>query len=426
MEAATDHRGRPRVVITGMGAVTCCGASLDKTWAALIAGQSGISPIIGFDTKLFDTKFAGECKDFDPTQFLDAKEVRRNDRFIHFALAAADMAMADSGLKIGPEIAERVAVIVGAGLGGINAIEKNHQALLERGPGKINPFFIPALIVNLAPGQISIRFGAKGPSWSPVSACSTSAHAIGESAELIRRGGADVVISGGTEATISPLGVGGFNAMKALSTRNDEPQKASRPWDEDRDGFVMGEGAGILVLESLEHARNRGAKIYAEVNGYGATSDAYHITQPSGEGARRCMVMALADSGIDLSRIGYVNAHGTSTPIGDAQEIEALKDVFKDHAKTLAVSSTKSMHGHCLGAAGAIEAIVSTKTLQTGIIAPTINLDRPSPGCDLNLVPHEAQRKDVSAVLSNSFGFGGTNASVILSRYEGANHRNLV
>ncbi len=416
MDPVTDKRGRPRVVITGMGVVSACGTGLDKTWAALISGQSGIGPITLFDASKFDTKFAGEVRDFEGTRWLDAKELRRSDRFIHFALAAAEMAMADAAYTIPPDEAERVGVIVGAGLGGINIIEKNHEVLLERGPGRMSPFFIPGLIVNLAPGQISIRFGAKGPNWSPVSACSTSAHAIGEATELIRRGACDVVISGGTEATISPLGVGGFNAMKALSTRNDAPTKASRPWDKDRDGFVMGEGAGIVVLETLEHARARGAKIYAEVLGYGATSDAFHITQPDGDGARRCMRMALKDSGLPATAIGYVNAHGTSTPIGDTQEIESLKAVFEDHAYAMAVSSTKSMHGHCLGAAGAIEAIVTAKAIQTGIIPPTINLDNPSPGCDLNLVPHEAQKRTLEAALSNSFGFGGTNASLILGR----------
>lgn len=425
MDAVTDKRGRPRVVITGMGVVSACGTGLDKSWAALIAGQSGIGPITLFDASKFDTHFAGEVRDFEASNWLDAKEVRRNDRFIHFALAAADMAMKDAAYTIPAEEAERVAVIVGAGLGGINVIERNHQVLLERGPGKMSPFFIPALIVNLAPGQISIRFGAKGPNWSPVSACSTSAHAIGEAAELIRRGGADVVISGGTEATISPLGVGGFNAMKALSTRNDAPTKASRPWDEDRDGFVMGEGAGIVVLETLEHALARNAPIYAEVLGYGATSDAFHITQPDGDGARRCMRLAMKDSGLANEAIGYVNAHGTSTPIGDTQEIESLKAVYGDHAYKMAVSSTKSMHGHCLGAAGAIEAIVTVKAMQTGIIPPTINLDKPSPGCDLNLVPHEAQHRHLDAALSNSFGFGGTNASLVLGRYDGPGHRNV-
>lgn len=423
MEPVTDKRGRPRVVITGMGLISACGTGLDKSWAALISGQSGIGPITLFDASKFDTKFAGEVRDFEGTRWLDAKELRRSDRFIHFALAAAEMAMEDAKYTIPPEEAERVGVIVGAGLGGINVIEKNHEVLLERGPGRMSPFFIPGLIVNLAPGQISIRFGAKGPNWSPVSACSTSAHAIGEATELIRRGACDVVISGGTEATISPLGVGGFNAMKALSTRNDAPTKASRPWDVDRDGFVMGEGAGIVVLETLEHARARGAKIYAEVLGYGATSDAFHITQPDGDGARRCMRMALKDSGREATSIGYVNAHGTSTPIGDTQEVESLKAVFGDHAYAMAVSSTKSMHGHCLGAAGAIEAIITAKAIQTGIIPPTINLDNPSPGCDLNLVPHEAQRRTVDAALSNSFGFGGTNASLILGRPEAGEGR---
>ncbi|MCC7386700.1 MAG: beta-ketoacyl-ACP synthase II [Deltaproteobacteria bacterium] len=419
MVAVTDKKGRPRIVVTGAGLVTPCGTGLDKTWSALIAGKSGIGPITRFDTSAFDTKFAGEIHDFTASTWLDAKEIRRNDPFIHFAIAAAEMAMADASYRIDPSEAERVAVIVGAGLGGLETIEKNHRTMLERGPGKISPFFIPALIVNLVPGQISIRFGAKGPNWSPVSACATSAHAIGEAAETLRRGTCDVAITGGTEATITPLGVGGFNAMKALSTRNHEPDKASRPWDEERDGFVMGEGSGILILETLEHAHRRGARIRAELVGYGATSDAHHITAPDGDGARRCMLSALRDAGLPPEAISYVNAHGTSTPVGDVEEIKAIKAVFGAHAGALAVSSTKSMHGHLLGAAGAVEAIITARTIEEGIIPPTINLQRPSEGCDLNLVANEAQRRAVDAALSNSFGFGGTNASLVFARYTG-------
>lgn len=416
MPNTTDHKGRPRVVVTGMGAVTPCGTGLEKTWSALLEGKSGIKPITAFDTSRFGTTFAGEVHDFDASQWMDAKEIRRNDRFIQFALASSDMAMADAGYEISPEEAERVGVIVGAGLGGLATIEQTAKVLAERGPGKISPFFIPALIVNLAPGQISIRTGAKGPNWSPVSACATSAHAIGESVEHIRRGMCDVVISGGSEATITELGVGGFNAMKALSKRNDAPEKASRPWDKDRDGFVMGEGAAIVVLESLEHALARDARIYAEVAGYGSTSDAFHITQPDGAGAERCMRMALADAGLEPDLIDYINAHGTSTPVGDMQEIEAIKKVFGEHASKLAVSSTKSMHGHMLGAAGAVEAVITAMAMHHGVIPPTINLDNPSPGCDLDLVPHVKQERTIGAALSNSFGFGGTNASLVLKK----------
>ena len=420
MTSTTDKKGRPRVVITGAGLVTPCGTGLEKTWASLLEGRSGIKRIKSFDVSAFDTQIAGEVQDFDASEWLDAKEIRRNDRFIQFSIAACEMAMKDAAFTVSPEEAERVGCIVGAGLGGLETIEKTAKVLGERGPGKISPFFIPALIVNLAPGQISMRIGAKGPNWSPVSACATSAHALGEAAEHLRRGVCDVVITGGAEATITPLGVGGFNAMKALSTRNDEPEKASRPWDDDRDGFVMGEGAGIVVMETLEHALARKARIRAELLGYGSTADAYHITAPDGQGARRCMKMALADAGIEPNAIGYINAHGTSTPVGDVQEIEAIKAVFGEHAKKLYVSSTKSMHGHMLGAAGAVEAIITALTLETGTIPPTINLDKPSEGCDLNLVPNRAQQAELQYALSNSFGFGGTNASLVLKKWSEA------
>jgi 3-oxoacyl-[acyl-carrier-protein] synthase II len=418
MIKTVDHRGRPRVVITGMGLVTPCGTGLEKSWTALIEGRSGIGPITSFDAAPHETRFAGEVRDFDAKLWMEPKEVRRNDRFIQFALAACDMAMEDAAYKVAPEESERVGVIVGAGLGGLETIETTAKVLFERGPKKITPFFIPGLIVNLAPGQISIRIGARGPNWSPVSACATSAHAIGEAAEHIRRGACDAMVTGGSEATITALGVGGFNAMKALSTRNDDPERASRPWDRDRDGFVIGEGAGILVIESLEHALARGARIHGEVMGYGSTSDAYHITAPDGQGARRCMRMALADAGLDPTAVDYINAHGTSTPVGDPQEIESIKEVFGAHAYTLAVSSTKSMHGHMLGAAGAAEAIITTMALKTGVLPPTINLDNPDEGCDLNLVPKVAQERPIQVALSNSFGFGGTNASLVLRRYE--------
>ena len=418
MGETTDSKGRPRTVITGMGLVTPCGTGLDKAWASIIEGKSGISPIEAWDASKFDTKFAGEVKDFDATQWMDPKEVRRNDRFIQFSIAACQMAVDQAKFEVDPDRAERVGVIIGAGLGGLSTIEKNVVILNDRGPKKINPFFIPSLIVNLAPGQLSIRLGAKGPNWSPVSACATSAHAIGEAVEHIRRGTCDAVVTGGAEATITPLGIGGFNAMKALSTRNDDPPAASRPWDEDRDGFVMGEGAGVLVVESLEHAQARGAAIIAEVVGYGTTSDAFHITAPDGVGAARCMRMALDDAALAPDVVKYVNAHGTSTPVGDLKEIEAIKDVFGDHAKSMTVSSTKSMHGHMLGAAGAVEAILTAKTLQTGTVPPTINLHNPSEGCDLNLTPIVSQTTDATYALSNSFGFGGTNASVLLKKHD--------
>jgi 3-oxoacyl-[acyl-carrier-protein] synthase II len=418
MVSYRDKRGRPRVVVTGMGCVTPCGTGLGKTWQSLIDGRSGIKPIKGFDTSGYETTFAGEVHDFEPSRWLDNKEIRRNDRFIQFAIASAEMALEDANYKVKPEEAERVGCIVGAGLGGLSTIEHTCKLVAERGPGRISPFFIPALIVNLAPGQISIRTGAKGPNWSTVSACATSAHAIGEALETIRRGSCDVVFTGGAEATITPLGIGGFNSMKALSTRNHEPEKASRPWDEDRDGFVMGEGAAILVLETLEHALKRDARMYCELVGYGSTADAYHITAPDGIGAARCMQLAVADAMLSPRDIGYINAHGTSTPVGDLQEIEAIKSVFGAHAKELAVSSSKSMHGHMLGATGAVEAVVTVKTLETGTVPPTINLERPSPGCDLNLVPNVRQEREVDAALSNSFGFGGTNTSLVVKKLE--------
>lgn len=415
MTRLTDSKGRPRIVITGYGMVTPCGSDTDSTWEAILAGQSGIGPITQFDCSDFETKMAGEATDFDPKNFMDPKDVRRNDRFIQFAIAAAGMAMKNAEYTVPAAEAERVGVIIGAGLGGLATIEANAKVVSERGPRKITPFFIPALIVNLAPGQVSIRIGAKGPNWSPVSACSTSAHALGEAAETIRRGVCDVVVTGGAEATITPLGIGGFNAMKALSTRNEEPHRASRPWDKDRDGFVMGEGAGVLVLETLEHALNRGANIRAEFLGYGASADAAHITQV-GEGPVRSMRMAVEDGGVSASEINYVNAHATSTPVGDPKEIQSIKAVLGDQASKIPVSSTKSAHGHMLGAAGAVETILTVRAIETGIVPPTLNLDNPDEGCDLNLVPKEPQKHDVGVAISNSFGFGGTNASVVVSK----------
>jgi 3-oxoacyl-[acyl-carrier-protein] synthase II len=411
-----------RVVITGLGMVTPLGTGVEKTWEALIAGKSGIGPITKFDATGYETRIAGEVKDFIPENFIDKKEIRRMDVFIQYAMAAAQMAMEDSGLKITPANGDRVGVVVGAGLGGLNTLENSHKVLLEKGPGRISPFFIPALIVNEAPGMISMRYGARGPNTSVVTACATGNHNIGDAWRMIQRGEADAIIAGGVEATISPLAVSGFNAMKALSTRNDEPERASRPFDKDRDGFVIGEGAGILILEELHHALDRGAKIYAEIIGYGLNGDAYHITAPApdGEGAARCMAMALRDAGIAPEEVDYINAHGTSTQLNDLYETKAIKAVFKEHAKKLPVSSTKSMTGHLLGGAGGIEAIFTVLTIQRGIIPPTINYETPDPECDLDYVPNVARKAEVRVALSNSFGFGGTNAVLVFKKFEGS------
>ena len=409
-----------RVVVTGLGMVSPLGTGVEKTWNALVQGKSGVGRITKFDTTRFDTQIAAEVKDFAPENFMDKKESRRMDIFIQYAMAAAIMAMEDSQLKIGPANAERVGVVVGAGLGGLTTIESFHKVLLEKGPGRISPFFIPMLIVNEAPGQISMRFGAKGPNSSVVTACATGNHNIGDSWKMIQRGDADAIITGGVESTITPLAVGGFNAMKALSTRNQEPEKASRPFDKDRDGFVMGEGSGIIILEELQHALNRGAKIYAEIIGYGLTGDAYHITAPApdGEGAARCMAMALKDAGVHPEEIDYINAHGTSTDYNDLYETIAIKTVFKEHAKRVPVSSTKSMTGHLLGGAGGVEAIFTILTLYHGVIPPTINYETPDPQCDLDYVPNTARKANVRIALSNSFGFGGTNAVLIFRKFE--------
>jgi len=409
-----------RVVVTGLGMVSPLGTGVEKTWNALVQGKSGVGRITKFDTTRFDTQIAAEVKDFAPENFMDKKESRRMDIFIQYAMAAAIMAMEDSQLKIGPANAERVGVVVGAGLGGLTTIESFHKVLLEKGPGRISPFFIPMLIVNEAPGQISMRFGAKGPNSSVVTACATGNHNIGDSWKMIQRGDADAIITGGVESTITPLAVGGFNAMKALSTRNQEPEKASRPFDKDRDGFVMGEGSGIIILEELQHALNRGAKIYAEIIGYGLTGDAYHITAPApdGEGAARCMAMALKDAGIHPEEIDYINAHGTSTDYNDLYETIAIKTIFKEHAKRVPVSSTKSMTGHLLGGAGGVEAIFTILTLYHGVIPPTINYETPDPQCDLDYVPNTARKANVRVALSNSFGFGGTNAVLIFRKFE--------
>jgi 3-oxoacyl-[acyl-carrier-protein] synthase II len=410
---------RRRVVVTGLGVVSPVGIGVEETWGALVAGKSGIGPITLFDASTFPTRIAGEVKGFDAAKFMDRKEVRRNDRFIHFALAAAQMAVQDSGLDMSKEDAERVGCIVGAGIGGLGTIEDEHKTFLERGVRKIGPFFIPSLIINLAPGQISLRYGMKGPNFSPVSACATGNHSIGDAMLYIERGLADVMVTGGCEATITTLGIGGFCAARALSERNDAPEKASRPFDKGRDGFVAGEGAGILVVEEYEHARKRGARIYAELAGYGASADAFHITSPAeqGEGGQRAMRMALRDAGISPDQVGYINTHGTSTPAGDVAECQAVNAVFGDHArKGLMVSSTKSMTGHLLGAAGGLEAVITVLAIARGVLPPTINVDEQDPECALDVVPNQAREKRVDVAMSNSFGFGGTNAVVLFKR----------
>ncbi|MGA2957278.1 MAG: beta-ketoacyl-ACP synthase II [Thermodesulfobacteriota bacterium] len=411
---------RRRVVVTGMGMVSPLGTSVEKSWQALIQGKSGVGRITKFDPMGFDTQIAAEVKGFVPENFIDKKEIKRMDIFIQYAMAAAVMAMEDSQLKITPANADRVGVVVGAGLGGLTTIETFHKILMERGPGRISPFFIPSLIVNEAPGQISMRFGAKGPNTSVVTACATGNHNIGDAWRIIQRADADAVIAGGVEATVTPLAVSGFNAMKALSTRNQEPERASRPFDKDRDGFVMGEGAGIIVLEELGLALDRGAKIYAEIIGYGLSGDAYHITAPApdGEGAARSMQMALKDSGIPPEEVDYINAHGTSTYYNDIYETLAIKTVFKEHAKKLPISSTKSMTGHLLGGAGGVESIFTILTIFEGIMPPTINYETPDPECDLDYVPNQARKGSVRVALSNSFGFGGTNAVLAFKRFE--------
>lgn len=398
--------------------VTPLGNTAAESWAALVEGRSGIGPITRFDASDFASQIAGEVKDFDPTTYIPKKDVRKMDTFIHYGVGAAAMALEDAGLAINEANADRVGVAIGSGIGGLPSIEKVHEAYLEGGARKISPFFIPSAIINMVSGHVSILYGARGPNIATVTACATGTHAIGESARLIQYGDADAMIAGGTESCISPLAVGGFSSSKALSTRNDEPERASRPFDADRDGFVLGEGAGVVMLEEREAALERGARIYAEVSGFGMSGDAYHMTAPSedGSGAMRCMAQAIADSGIEPDTIGYVNAHGTSTPTGDQVETLAIKEVFGDHAYDLLVSSNKSMVGHMLGAAGGVESVASALALHHGLVPPTINLDSPDPECDLDYVSGEARRADLQAVISNSFGFGGTNASLVLSR----------
>jgi 3-oxoacyl-[acyl-carrier-protein] synthase II len=411
-----------RVVVTGIGLVSPLGVGTAPTWEALCAGRSGIGPISRFDASEFSTRIAGEVKGFDPLQFVDKKDVKKMDVFIQYALAAAQFAVADAGVRVTPENAARVGVFIASGIGGFGTIEREHRALLEGGPRRISPFFIPSAIINLAAGQVSIRFGAKGPNSATCTACAASAHALGEAYEMIVRGDADVMIAGGSEAAITPMGVVGFAAMRALSTRNAEPERASRPFDRDRDGFVIGEGSGILILEERERAIARGASIYAEFVGYGLSADAFHITAPSedGEGARRAMQMALVHGGIEPGQVDYINAHGTSTPHNDRLETLAIKHCFGEHAARLAVSSTKSMHGHLLGAAGGLEAGITALCLKHQVVPPTINLDHPDEGCDLDYVPGSRREMPLTYALSNSFGFGGTNAALLFRRADQA------
>jgi len=408
---------RRRVVITGIGLICGVGNTTDEAWKNLLAGKSGVGPITQFDASQFACQIAAEVRNFDPLQFIEKKEIKKMGRFIHFALAAAEEAIQMSGLKITPENAERVGVHIGSGIGGFDVIEREHLALLSGGPRKISPFFIPASIVNLAAGQVSMRYGAKGPNEATATACTTSAHSIGDSFRIIQHDDAEVMIAGGAEAAITPMGVGGFAAMRALSTRNDEPQKASRPWDTARDGFVMGEGAGILILEELEHARRRGAKILAEIAGYGMSADAYHITAPAPEheGGFRVMRNALRDAGVSPDAVGYVNAHGTSTPIGDTLEAHAIRNFFQ---RSLPVSSTKSMTGHLLGGAGGLEAGITVLALRDQILPPTTNLDNQDPDtAGMDFVPNHARKAEIEYAMSNSFGFGGTNGALLFRRW---------
>ncbi len=414
-----DRRVR-RVVVTGVGLVSPLGVGTEANWEALCAGRSGIGPITRFEAAQYACRIAGEVKGFDPVQFIEKKDVKKMDVFIQFAIAASQFAMDDARLSVTEDMAPRVGVFIASGIGGFSTIEREHKALLEGGPRKISPFFIPAAIINLAAGQVSIRFGAKGPNSATCTACSASAHAIGDAFEIIRRDAADVMIAGGSEAAITPMGVGGFAAMRALSTRNDEPQRASRPFDAERDGFIMGEGSGVVILEELEFAKARGAEIYAELVGYGMSADAFHITAPSedGDGGVRVMNAALLDAGVEPSAVDYINAHGTSTPYNDKLETLAIKKCFGEHARKLAISSTKSMTGHLLGAAGGLEAGISALVMKRQKLPPTINLDHPDPECDLDYVPHKARVASVRYVLSNSFGFGGTNGALLFKRYE--------
>ena len=410
---------QPRVVITGVGAVTPVGNTAEEFWAALLQGTSGIGPITRFDTTGFATRIAGEVKGFDPLAYIDKKDDRRLDPYLKYALACAAMAVEDAGLDVLRVDRARFGVLVGSGIGGITTLLDSHDVLNAKGPDRVSPFFIPMLIINMASGLISMRFGARGPNSSVVTACATGNHAIGDAMKIIQRGDADVMIAGGAEAMIVPLTIAGFCQMKAMSTRNDEPTKASRPFEAARDGFVCGEGGGLVILESLEHARRRDARVYAELIGYGMTGDAHHMTapDPSGDGAARAMAAALRDAGMPAPAVGYINAHGTSTPYNDKFETLAIKRVFGDHAKKLAVSSTKSMTGHLLGAAGGVEAIATAFAIYHGLLPPTINYDTPDPDCDLDYVPNQARKQDVDVALSNAFGFGGTNATLAFQKF---------
>ncbi len=407
-----------RVVVTGMGMISPLGNDLASSWDAATHGRSGLGPITSFDASAFSTRIAGEIRDFDPTVYMSPKDVKKMDAFIHYGVAASLMALDDSGLEITEANAERIGAIIGAGIGGILGIEEQTAKYLEGGPRKISPFYIPSTIINMLPGQLSIMKGIKGPNFSAVSACATSNHSIGMAMRMIQYGDADVMVAGGAERGSSPTSVGGFCSMKAMSTRNDDPQAASRPWDRDRDGFVLGDGAGILVIEEYEHAKSRGARIYCELAGFGASSDAYHMTAPSenGEGPARCMLSALKDAKINPEQVEYLNAHGTSTPLGDLAETLAMKRAFGDHAYRTMVSSTKSMTGHLLGAAGGVEAIFSVLAIHHGVIPPTINLENPGEGCDLDYVPNVAREKRIDVAMSNGFGFGGTNGTLVFKR----------
>ncbi|MGA8580779.1 MAG: beta-ketoacyl-ACP synthase II [Bryobacteraceae bacterium] len=408
-----------RVVVTGVGLVTPLAIGTEDSWAAIRAGKCGIGPITQFDASAFSCRIAGEVKGFDPARYIEKKEIKKMGRFIQFAIAASDCALANSGLKVTPETEEMVGVYIGSGIGGFEVIEREHKTLLEEGPRRISPFFIPATIVNLASGYVSIRSGAKGPNSATATACTTSSHSIGDSFRMIQRGDADAMICGGTEGAVTPMSIGGFAAMRALSTRNDEPERASRPWDRDRDGFVVGEGAGILVLEELEFARRRSARILAEIVGYGMSADAFHVTAPSpdGDGAYRVMRNALRDAAIAPGQVDYINAHGTSTEVGDRAETAAIKRAFGDHAYKVAVSSTKSMTGHLLGGSGGLEAGISVLALRDQVAPPTINHEHPDAGCDLDYIPNHARPMKIDYALSNSFGFGGTNGCLIFKRY---------
>ena len=410
-----------RVVITGMGLICGSGNTKEEVWSNLLAGRSDVGAITRFDVSAFPVRIASEVKNFDPLTFIEKKEVKKMDPFIHYAVAASQEAMDDSGLRVNDGNSTRIGTYIGSGIGGFGVIEREHEKYLKGGPGKISPFFIPAAIVNLASGQVSIRFGLKGPNSATCTACSTGAHAVGDSFKIIQRGDADAMLCGGAEAAITPMGVGGFAAMRALSTRNADPEHASRPFDAERDGFVIGEGAGVLILEELGHARERGAKIYAEVVGYGMSSDAFHITQPSenGDGAIRVMKNAISDAGVQPHEIDYINAHGTSTHYNDKLETMAIKRVFGDSAYSIPVSSTKSMMGHLLGAAGGVEAGISALALRDQIVPPTANLEKPDPECDLDYVPNASRRRPMRYALSNSFGFGGTNAALLMKVYDG-------